>query len=141
MALDPTKHADWEIAQDAEKDMLTIYEIGEKLGLQKEELLPHGHYFGKLDYRAILDRQKDRPDGKYVDVTAISPTPLGEGKSTCVMGLVQGLGQQVKIDRDDKTAEDDTPGECRGRRVGVNATGRTGNRRSPGDDEDETGFV
>lgn len=40
MALDPTKHADWEIAQDAEKDMLTIYEIGEKLGLTKEELLP-----------------------------------------------------------------------------------------------------
>ena len=47
MALDPTKHADWEIAQDAEKDMLTIYEIGEKLGLAKEELLPQGHYIGK----------------------------------------------------------------------------------------------
>ncbi len=96
MALDPTKHADWEIAEDAEKNMKTIYEIGEKLGLKKEELLPHGHYFGKLDYRAILDRQKDRPDGKYVDVTAISPTPLGEGKSTCVMGLVQGLGKRDK---------------------------------------------
>ena len=38
MVLDPTKHADWEIAQDAEKTMLTIYEIGEKLGLTKEEL-------------------------------------------------------------------------------------------------------
>ena len=96
MALDPTKHADWEIAEDAEKNMKTIYEIGEKLGLKQEELLPHGHYFGKMDYRAILERQKDRPDGKYVDVTAISPTPLGEGKSTCVMGLVQGLGKRDK---------------------------------------------
>ena len=96
MALDPTKHADWEIAEDAEKNMKTVYELGELLGLKKEELLPHGHYFGKLDYRAILERQKDRPDGKYVDVTAISPTPLGEGKSTSVMGLVQGLGKRDK---------------------------------------------
>lgn len=96
MALDPTKHADWEIAEDAEKNMKTIYEVAEQLGIEEKELLPHGHYFGKLDYRSILDRTKDRPDGKYVDVTAISPTPLGEGKSTCVMGLVQGLGKRNK---------------------------------------------
>ena len=93
MALDPTKHADWEIAQDAEKTMLTIYEIGEKLGLTKEELLPQGHYIAKIDFRKVLDRLKDKPDGKYIDVTAISPTPLGEGKSTSSMGLVQGLGK------------------------------------------------
>ena len=93
MALDPTKHADWEIAQDAEKDMLTIYEIGEKLGLTKEELLPQGHYIAKIDFRAVLARLKDKPNGKYIDVTAITPTPLGEGKSTCSMGLVQGLGK------------------------------------------------
>jgi len=93
MALDPTKHADWEIAQDAEKTMLSIYEIGEKLGLTKEELLPHGHSIGKIDFRKVLDRLKDRPNGKYIDVTAISPTPLGEGKSTSSMGLVQGLGK------------------------------------------------
>jgi formate--tetrahydrofolate ligase len=96
MALDPTKHADWEIAEDAEKNMKTIYEVAEQLGIEDKELLPHGHYFGKLDYRKILERTKDRPDGKYVDVTAISPTPLGEGKSTCVMGLVQGLGKRGK---------------------------------------------
>ncbi len=96
MALDPTKHADWEIAEDAEKNMKTIYEVAEQLGIEEKELLPHGHYFGKLDYRKILERTKDRPDGKYVDVTAISPTPLGEGKSTCVMGLVQGLGKRGK---------------------------------------------
>jgi methylenetetrahydrofolate dehydrogenase (NADP+)/methenyltetrahydrofolate cyclohydrolase/formyltetrahydrofolate synthetase len=93
MALDPTKHADWEIAQDAEKTMLSIYEVGEKLGLTKEELLPHGHSIGKIDFRKVLDRLKDKPNGKYIDVTAISPTPLGEGKSTSSMGLVQGLGK------------------------------------------------
>jgi methylenetetrahydrofolate dehydrogenase (NADP+) / methenyltetrahydrofolate cyclohydrolase / formyltetrahydrofolate synthetase len=93
MALDPTKHLDWEIAEDAEKTMLTIYEVGEKLGLTKEELLPQGHYIAKIDFMAVMNRLKDKPNGKYVDVTAISPTPLGEGKSTCAMGLVQGLGK------------------------------------------------
>jgi len=93
MALDPKKHLDWEIAEDAEKTMLTIYEIGDKLGLTKEELLPQGHYIAKIDFRAVLNRLKDKPDGKYIDVTAISPTPLGEGKSTSSMGLVQGLGK------------------------------------------------
>ncbi len=96
MALDPTKHLDWEIAEDAEKTMLTIYEIGEKLGLTKEELLPHGHYIAKIDFQKVLERLKDKPDGKYIDVTAISPTPLGEGKSTSSMGLVQGLGKLGK---------------------------------------------
>ncbi len=96
MPLDPTKHADWEIAQEAEKTMLTIYEIGEKLGLTKEELLPQGHYIAKIDFRAVLERLKDKPNGKYIDVTAISPTPLGEGKSTSSMGLVQGLGKLGK---------------------------------------------
>jgi methylenetetrahydrofolate dehydrogenase (NADP+)/methenyltetrahydrofolate cyclohydrolase/formyltetrahydrofolate synthetase len=96
MALDPKKHADWEIAQDAEKDMKTVYEIAETFGLTKDELLPQGHYFGKIDYRAVLDRLKDKPDGKYIDVTAITPTPLGEGKSTSTMGLVEGLGKRGK---------------------------------------------
>ena len=96
MALDPTKHADWEIAQDAEKDMKTVNEIAETFGLTKEELLPQGHYFGKVDYRAVLERLGDKPNGKYIDVTAITPTPLGEGKSTSTMGLVEGLGKRGK---------------------------------------------
>lgn len=96
MVLDPTKHADWEIAEEAESRMKTVQELAEQLGLDKEELLPHGHYLAKLDYRKILDRLADKPDGKYVDVTAITPTPLGEGKSTCAMGLVQGLGKRNK---------------------------------------------
>jgi len=96
MPLDPTKHADWEIAEAVEKNMKTIYQIAEELGLQKEELLPYGHYYGKVDYARLLERLKNRPDGKYVDVTAITPTPLGEGKSTTTIGLVQGLGKRGK---------------------------------------------
>lgn len=96
MPLDPTKHADWEIAEAAEKNMKTIYQIAEELGLQKEELLPYGHYYGKVNYAQALERLKDKPNGKYVDVTAITPTPLGEGKSTTTIGLVQGLGKRGK---------------------------------------------
>lgn len=96
MALDPTKHADWEIAEEAESRMKTVYQLSEELGLEKEELLPHGHYVAKLDFNKILSRLKNKPDGKYVDVTAITPTPLGEGKSTTTMGLTQGLGKRGK---------------------------------------------
>ena len=96
MALDPTKYADWEIAEAAEATMKTVYQLGEELGLEKEELLPHGHYVAKVDYKRVLDRLKDRPDGKYINVTAITPTPLGEGKSTTTMGLAQGMGRRGK---------------------------------------------
>jgi formyltetrahydrofolate synthetase len=96
MALDPTKHADWEIAEDSEASMKTVYQLAEELGLEKEELLPHGHYVAKIDFNRAINRLGDKPDGKYVDVTAITPTPLGEGKSTTTMGLVQGLGKRNK---------------------------------------------
>lgn len=96
MPLDPIKHADWEIAQAAETNMKTVHEIGEKLGLEKYELLPHGHYIAKLDFRSILERLDKKPDGKYIDITAITPTPLGEGKSTTTIGLTQGLGKRGK---------------------------------------------
>ena len=94
MALDPTKHLDWEIAEEAESRMKPIVQIAEELGLEKEELLPHGHYVAKIDFKKVLNRLKDKPDSKYVDVTAITPTPLGEGKSTSTMGLVEGLGKR-----------------------------------------------
>ena len=96
MALDPTKHADWEIAEDAEAGMKTVYQLAEELGIEKDELLPHGHYVAKIDFNKAIDRLGSKPDGKYVDVTAITPTPLGEGKSTTTMGLVQGLGKRDK---------------------------------------------
>ena len=96
MALDPTKHADWEIAADAEPRMKTVYQLAEELGIEKEELLPHGHYVAKIDFKKVLKRFENKPDGKFIDVTAITPTPLGEGKSTTTMGLVQGLGKKGK---------------------------------------------
>ena len=96
MPLDPTKHADWEIAEAAEAHMKTVYQLGEELGLEKQELLPHGHYVAKLDFKNILNRLNKKPDGKYINVTAITPTPLGEGKSTTTMGLTQGLGKRGK---------------------------------------------
>src|SRR3989337_366421 len=96
MALDPTKHADWEIAEDAETRMKTVYQLADELGLEKEELLPHGHYVAKVDFNKVLKRLEKKHDGKFIDVTAITPTPLGEGKSTTTMGLVQGLGKRKK---------------------------------------------
>ncbi len=93
MALDPTKHADWEIAEEAESRMKTVYQMAEELGLEQEELLPHGNYVAKIDFKKLLSRMKDKPDGKYIDVTAINPTPLGEGKTTTTMGLTQGMGK------------------------------------------------
>ncbi len=96
MKLDPTKMKDWEIAEAAAEHMKTVYQLGEELGLEKEELLPYGHYVAKIDYAKVLERLKDRPDGKYIDVTAITPTPLGEGKSTCAVGLMEGLGKRGK---------------------------------------------
>ena len=96
MPLDPTKHADWEIAEAAEANMKQVYQLADELKLDKEELLPHGHYVAKVDYKKVLERLKDKPDGKYIDVTAITPTPLGEGKSTSTMGLTEGMGKRGK---------------------------------------------
>ncbi|MFA5073608.1 MAG: formate--tetrahydrofolate ligase [Nitrospirota bacterium] len=96
MTLDPKQHPDWEIAEDAEKRMKPIAAIAEAMGLKKEELLPHGHYVAKVDFKSVLKRFEGRPDGKYIDVTAITPTPLGEGKSTSTIGLTQGLGKRGK---------------------------------------------
>ncbi|PID77039.1 MAG: formate--tetrahydrofolate ligase [Deltaproteobacteria bacterium] len=96
MLLDPKQYADWQIAQEAEGRMKKVQQLGEELGLRPDELLPYGHYTAKIDYKKVLDRKKSQPDGKYIDVTAITPTPLGEGKSTSVMGLVQGLGKRNK---------------------------------------------
>jgi len=96
MFVDPRKHKDLEIAQYVERNMKTVYQLGEKLGLVKEELLPHGHYVAKVDAQNILKRLKDKPDGKYIDITAITPTPLGEGKTTSTIGLIQGLSRRGK---------------------------------------------
>ena len=93
MRLDPTKMKDWQIAEAAEKTMKPIRWLAEELGLQGDELLPHGCFLGKVDYIQVLDRLANQPDAKYIDVTAITPTPLGEGKTTTTLGLVEGLGK------------------------------------------------
>ncbi|GAB4484881.1 MAG: formate--tetrahydrofolate ligase [Thermodesulfovibrionales bacterium] len=93
MPYDATKLADWQISEEAEKNMPTPEEWREKLGLQKDELLPMGR-LAKLDFLKIFNRLKNNPDGKYIEVTAITPTPLGEGKSTTSCGLMEGLGKR-----------------------------------------------
>ena len=67
-----------------------IREIAEKYGIHESELTPHGRYMAKVPL-SILDRLQDKPDGKYIDVTAINPTPLGEGKTVTTIGLGLGL--------------------------------------------------
>jgi len=91
MKLDPTKMQDWQIAQAAEESMKPITTLARELGINDDELLPMGRQLAKVDYAAVMRRVKNNPNAKYIDVTAITPTPLGEGKSTTTMGLVQGL--------------------------------------------------
>jgi methylenetetrahydrofolate dehydrogenase (NADP+)/methenyltetrahydrofolate cyclohydrolase/formyltetrahydrofolate synthetase len=95
MPYDAVKMKDWQISEVAEKDMPTPDEWREKLGLQKDEIVPYGRLC-KLDFVKIIERLKKRPDGKYIEVTAITPTPLGEGKSTTSIGLIEGLGKRGK---------------------------------------------
>jgi len=96
MKLDPTQMADWQIAEAAEQNIKPITQIAQELGITEEELLPMGRALAKVDYMKVLDRLKDAPDAKFIDVTAITPTPLGEGKTTTAIGLVQGLGKLDK---------------------------------------------
>ncbi|MBT9169458.1 MAG: Formate--tetrahydrofolate ligase [Syntrophomonadaceae bacterium] len=93
MPFDATKLADWQISEEAEKNMPTPEEWRERLGLQKDEMLPMGR-LSKIDFLNVINRLKDKPDGKYIVVTAITPTPLGEGKSTTSCGLMEGLGKR-----------------------------------------------
>ncbi|RLC63565.1 MAG: formate--tetrahydrofolate ligase [Chloroflexi bacterium] len=95
MAYDATKLKDWQIAEAAEENMPTIDEWRERLNLQKDEIIPYGRLC-KLDFMKIIERLKGRPDGKYIEVTAITPTPLGEGKTTTTMGILEGLGKRGK---------------------------------------------
>lgn len=68
----------------------SIIDIGRQLGIQPEDLIQYGPYKAKVSL-GLLDRLKDRPTGRYVLVTAINPTPLGEGKTTTSIGLAMGL--------------------------------------------------
>jgi formate--tetrahydrofolate ligase len=87
---------DWEIAEAAEERMKPIQRLAAEFGLRSEELIPYGNKLGKVDYQRVLARLQGAPTAKYIDVTAITPTPLGEGKTTTTIGLVEGLGQLGK---------------------------------------------
>ena len=93
MPYDPTELKDYEIAIQAEKQMPLPAEWGEKLGLRPDEIIPHGRIC-KLDFMKIMDRLQDQPDGKLIEVTAVTPTPLGEGKTTTTLGITEGLGKR-----------------------------------------------
>jgi len=90
MPYDAVKMKDWQISEAAEKKMPTPEEWREKLGLQKDEMIPFGR-LSRIDFLKVMKRMAKKPDGKYIEVTAITPTPLGEGKSTTSVGLMEGL--------------------------------------------------
>ena len=78
--------SDIEIAQAAQ--MQPITEIAAKLGLEGQSVIPYGHYKAKIDHRLA---KEDRPEGRLILVTAISPTPAGEGKTTTSVGLADAM--------------------------------------------------
>ena len=79
---------DIEIAQEATP--LKITEIAQKCGVDEKYIEQYGNYKAKIDYRMLKDLA-DKPDGKLILVTAITPTPAGEGKTTTSVGLADGL--------------------------------------------------
>ncbi len=98
MKLDPGKMKDWEIAEAAERSMKPIAKLARGLGLKEDELLPVGRQLTRVDYGRVMERLRDQadPPAKYIDITAITPTPLGEGKTTTAIGLIEGLGKLGK---------------------------------------------
>ena len=96
MKLDPTKMKDWQIAEAAEENLRTAVELAAELGLKEDEGSPYGRVLAKVDVAKVLKRAGTGRKGKYIDVTAITPTALGEGKTTTTLGLVEGLGKLGK---------------------------------------------
>ncbi|HET9908773.1 MAG TPA: formate--tetrahydrofolate ligase, partial [Anaerolineales bacterium] len=99
LAFKPTKlklrrpvPSDIEIAQEAK--IKPILQVAQELGIRENELELYGPYKAKVKLE-ILERLKNKPNGKYIDVTAITPTPLGEGKTTTTVGLSQALGAHL----------------------------------------------
>lgn len=91
--LDPVKMKDWQLAEIAEKSLRTAKSLAEGLGLADDEWEPYGRFLAKIDASKVLRRLGGRKRAKYIDVTAITPTALGEGKTTTTLGLVEGLGK------------------------------------------------
>ena len=85
---------DLEIAQEA--DLRPIGDVAKEAGILDDELELYGRYMAKIDYQRVLERLKDRPDGRLIAVTAITPTPLGEGKTVTAFALGQAMALQGK---------------------------------------------
>ena len=73
--LDPMVMADWQIAEAASEQMKSVQQLGSEMQLLPGEVLPYGHHVGKIDYAPVLTRMSSKPDGHYIDVTAMTPTP------------------------------------------------------------------
>jgi formate--tetrahydrofolate ligase len=80
--------SDIEISQSTK--MLPIWQVAERYGVRRDEVELYGDYKAKVKLQ-IIERLRDRPDGKYIDITAVTPTPLGEGKTVTTIGLSLGL--------------------------------------------------
>jgi len=94
MVWDATVLKDWQIAEEAEKLLpATVEEWKEMLALESDEIIPYGRT-PKLDFLKIMERLQSKPDGKFIEITAITPTPLGEGKTTTTLGLIEGLAKR-----------------------------------------------
>ncbi|MEN2985437.1 MAG: formate--tetrahydrofolate ligase [Thermodesulfovibrionaceae bacterium] len=96
MLLEPGVVPDWLIAQEAEKKIKTIFRLAYEIGIEEDEIIPYGKYIAKIDYQRLYSRIKSNSTGKYIVITAMTPTPFGEGKSTTTIGLVQGLALRGK---------------------------------------------
>ena len=96
MNLDPTKMKDWQIAEAAEANLRPAAALAQALGIRDDEWDAYGKYLAKVDVTKVLKRVGAGRKGKYIDVTAITPTALGEGKTTTTLGLVEGLGKLGK---------------------------------------------
>ena len=95
--LNPVEMKDWQIAEAAEESLRPVADLAAELGLKADEWAAYGPALAKIDATKVLSRMGDEgPRAKYIDVTAITPTPLGEGKTTTTLGLVEGLGQLKK---------------------------------------------
>lgn len=94
--LNPVEMKDWQIAEAAEENMKSFARLAAETGFKEEEMIPMGRQIGKIDALHALARLQNASKGKYVDVTAITPTPLGEGKTTTTIGLIEGLGKLGK---------------------------------------------
>jgi methylenetetrahydrofolate dehydrogenase (NADP+)/methenyltetrahydrofolate cyclohydrolase/formyltetrahydrofolate synthetase len=95
MPYDANRMSDWQISEAAEANIKSIWQLQEELDLERDEIIPYNRV-GRLNFRKISDRLRQKENGKYVNITAITPTPLGEGKTTTCIGLVEGLGKRGK---------------------------------------------